>query len=71
MGIRLSSSGGLTNSQKATCKNPADETKLLDKLSGMSTNKPILEAIKTAQREKTEKAKESAMSKATAKIRHR
>lgn len=44
MGIRLSSSGGLTFSQKKGL-DKAGQDKLLSKLSALSSNKPILEHV--------------------------
>ena len=69
MGIRLSSSGGLTHSQKITCKNPAEEAKLLDKLSGISSNKPILVEIEKQKQVKAEKTKGRADVRASAKVK--
>ena len=53
MGIKLSSIGGLTSSQKAG-KTPEEQTKLLGKLSDMSINKPILEKVEKEKKTKKE-----------------
>lgn len=62
MGIRLSDMGGLTLSQKQG-KTPVEQAKLLEKLSKMEINQPILKAVKQRQEEKMEKARERAEEK--------
>ena len=55
MGIKLSSSGGLTFSQQKGLNNQGKAKKLVE-LSRLSINKPILERIEKEQKEKKARA---------------
>ena len=68
MGIKLSSIGGLTASQKAG-KTPEQQSKLLAKLSDMSINKPILEKVETEKKTKKEVASTKGYARAAEKIK--
>jgi len=67
MGTKLSSSGGLTFSQKKglDVKKQAD---LLGKLSKMEMNKPILTEVKRVKEEKKIEAQKRADTRASAKV---
>jgi len=67
MGIKLSSSGGLTFSQKRG-KNAKQEEDLLGKLSKMEINKPILTEVKRVKEEKKIESQKRADARASAKV---
>ena len=68
MGIRLSSIGGLTNSQKAGLDRAAQD-KLLAKLSGMSINKPILTKVEEEKKAKKKAIEKRGYAKAQEKVK--
>ena len=67
MGIKLSSSGGLTFSQKKA-KNVKQQSELLGKLSKMEINKPILAEVERIKQEKRVEAQKRADARASAKV---
>jgi len=67
MGIKLSSSGGLTFSQKKA-KNTKQQSELLGKLSKMEVNKPILAEVEKIKKEKRIEAEKRADVRASAKV---
>ena len=67
MGIKLSSSGGLTFSQKQG-RNVKQQSELLRKLSKMEMNKPILAEVERIKVEKRAEAQKRADVKASAKV---
>ncbi len=56
MGIKLSTQGILTNSQKSG-RSKEDQIKLYDKLKKLEINKPILKAVAEAKSKRDEAAK--------------
>jgi len=68
MGIKLSSIGGLTASQKEG-KTPEQQSKLLAKLSDMSINKPILATVEKEKKTKKETAATKGYARAAEKIK--
>jgi len=64
MGIKLSSQGILTYSQKVGLSKE-DQTKLYEKLRKLPINQPILKHLADVQKAKTEKARERAQGKSS------